>query len=114
MSDAIERMRISRVDVQVGVLIDMAVEIERLRADNSRLMIAEAAIDACRKVVREGLGVESSWVDNNARLVVALAQRAVLAGLDTDGDPETVRKMSLAAEVSRYTHEKALGRELKP
>ena len=45
-------------------------------------------------------------------VLVGLAQRAVLAGLASDCQPDMQRRFSEAAEKHREEHEKSLGRKI--
>lgn len=72
------------------------------------------AICAVRERLTNGLGVVVAFIDDHAGLAVLLAQRAVLAGLASDADPETQERLAAAAEPHRSKHEKALGRLIVP
>jgi hypothetical protein len=53
--------------------------------------IANDAIDECRRIVKEGLGINCTFVDDDARLIVILARRAITAGLGDDIDAATLK-----------------------
>ena len=72
------------------------------------------ALCAVRERLTNGLGVVVAFIDDHAGLAVLLAQRAVLAGLASDADPETLTRLAAAAEPHRSKHEKALGRPIAP
>ena len=74
--------------------------------------LANEAVRACREWTDEGLGMNCTFVDDDMRLMVGLAQRAILAGLASDAKPDTLKRMMGAAEPHRASHEKALGRKL--
>lgn len=71
------------------------------------------AIMGMRQVVMDGLGVNCTFVDDNVRLIVALAQRAILAGLDSDVSDDMRKRFSAAAESARADHESALGYKIR-
>ena len=70
------------------------------------------AVDACRQWAKEGLGFNCTFVDDDMRVIVGLAQRAVLAGLASDAQPDMQRRFKEAAEKHRADHEAALGRKI--
>ena len=70
---------------------------------------AWGAVDACRRWARDGLGFNCTFVDDDAKVLVGLAQRAVLAGLATDFDADMQRRFAEAAEKHRGGHEESLG-----
>lgn len=70
------------------------------------------AVDAMRYWASEGLGFNCTFVDDDMKVIVGLAQRAVLAGLATDFSADMQKRFSEAAEKSRDDHERALGRSL--
>ena len=74
--------------------------------------MAWGAVDACRRWTKEGLGFNCTFVDDDIKVIVGLAQRAVLAGLDSDAQPDMQRRFREAAEKHRGVHEKALGRSI--
>lgn len=82
-------------------------------AKNRDADMAWGAVDACRQWAREGLGFNCTFVDDDAKVMVGLAQRAVLAGLASDFAPDMQRRFTEAAEKHREAHERSLGRELK-
>ena len=67
------------------------------------------AVRCVRKNLTDGLGVTIAFIDDHAALAVALAQRAVLAGLASDAEPDMRDRLRSAAEAHRSSHEKALG-----
>lgn len=72
------------------------------------------AVHAVREVAREGLGFNATFVDDDMKIIVGLAQRAVLAGLASDCHPPTLARFQAASEKWRDGHEKALGRPIAP
>lgn len=76
--------------------------------------LSDGAVDAMRRWTREGLGFNCTFVDDEMRLIVGLAQRAVLAGLASDAQPDALRRFTEASEPHRAAHEKALGRPITP
>lgn len=98
-------------------------ELERLRRDlseaRSALAAAQAeaalgddygAVHAVREVVREGLGFNTTFVDDDVRIAGGLAQRAVLCGLANDFDPDMQKRMAEAAEQHRASNADAISR----
>lgn len=75
--------------------------------------LSDDAISEIRAITRDGLGLSTAFVDDGCRLAVALAQRAVLAGLATDCDPDALRRMTAAAESNRSGHEAELGFKIR-
>ena len=92
-------------------------------------MSSEAEVDATAKVragtpdntevvgilrdhVWSGLGFNCTFVDDDMRVLVGLAQRAVLAGLASDFSDDMQKRFTAASERHRAAHEKALGRPL--
>lgn len=71
--------------------------------------LSAAAVSIMRERCFDGLGINCTFVDDDMNLLVALAQRAVLAGLDADANPDTQRRMREASERVREGHETALG-----
>ena len=67
---------------------------------------------AMRRWCERGLDWNCTFVDDDMRLVVGLAQRAVLAGLATDFPVETQERFRAAAEKARAEHEASLGRQI--
>lgn len=53
--------------------------------------MTRAALHAVRELVSEGLNINCAFVDDDARFLVTLARRAVLAGLAEDIDPATLK-----------------------
>ena len=76
--------------------------------------IAEDAVAACRRWTREGLGFNCTFVDDDMRVIVGLAQRAVLAGLASDFEPDMQRRFMDASRRHRATHERSLKLRLGP
>jgi hypothetical protein len=72
------------------------------------------AVDAMRRWADEGLGFNCTFVDDDMKVIVGLAQRAVLAGLAADFSPDMQRRFMQAAGRFRRDHEKSLGRRLGP
>jgi hypothetical protein len=72
------------------------------------------AIGATRRWAEEGLGFNCTFVDDDMKVIVGLAQRAVLAGLATDFSPDMQKRFLAAAGRHRASHEKSLGRRLGP
>jgi hypothetical protein len=70
------------------------------------------AVSACRRWADEGLGFNCTFVDDDMRVLVGLAQRAVLAGLASDFDAGMQKRFSDAAEKHRADHERTLGRPI--
>ncbi len=81
-------------------------------AKSKRIDLNGMAIREMRRIVKEGLGFNCSFVDDDAMVLVGLAQRAVLAGLASDCKPDMQKRFSDAAEKHRAAHESALGRSL--
>ena len=71
--------------------------------------IEAGAVDACRRWAKEGLGFNCTFVDDDMKVIIGLAQRAVLAGLDADAGSDLRRRFREASEPHRADHEKALG-----
>lgn len=69
-------------------------------------------IGIMRQTAEEGLGVQCTFVDDNMTYMVALAQRAVLAGLIDDASPGTKQRLLTTVEPTRANHETALGRKI--
>lgn len=76
--------------------------------------LSDEAVHLMRERCKEGLGMNCTWVDDDMNLLVALAQRAVLAGLAADAEPKSLKRMQEASERNREGHEKALGFQIKP
>lgn len=74
--------------------------------------LAHGAVTNCRRWAEEGLGFNCTFVDDDMRVIVGLAQRAVLAGLDSDAKPDMQRRFREAAEKHRADHERMLGRPI--
>lgn len=86
--------------------------LERLHEAEGSLWLAEDAVINTRCWADEGLGFNCTFVDDDMRVIVGLAQRAVLAGLASDFKPDMQRRFKEAAEKHREAHERALGRQL--
>ena len=56
--------------------------------------IADAAVHAMREYTMEGLGFNCTFVDDNMKVIVGLAQRAVLAGLASDFSADMQHRFS--------------------
>lgn len=78
-------------------------------ARNRHADIAHDAVDQMRMWAREGLGFNCTFVDDDMRVIVGLAQRAVLAGLAADLTNDMQTRLTAAAEKYRVEHEQALG-----
>jgi len=79
---------------------------------NRNADIAHGSVLACRRWAEEGLGFNCTFVDDDMKLIVGLAQRAVLAGLMSDFSPDMQLRFSAAAEKHRASHEHSLGRAI--
>jgi hypothetical protein len=79
---------------------------------NRNADLAHDAVEACRRWADEGLGFNCTFVDDDMKVLVGLAQRAVLAGLASDFAPDMQKRFSEAAERHRSSHEQSLGRPL--
>jgi hypothetical protein len=87
--------------------------IRHLITDLDTVELNEEALGECRRIVREGLGFSTTFVDDGIKVLVGLAQRAVLAGLASDCGPDMQRRFLDAAEKHREEHESALGYLIK-
>ena len=76
--------------------------------------LAQGAVAAMRRWTREGLGFNATFVDDEMRVMVGLAQRAVLAGLAADVHPDTLVLMKDKASENRAGHEASLGIAITP
>lgn len=76
--------------------------------------LSDGAVDAMRHWAKEGLGFNCTFADDDMKVLVGLAQRAVLAGLAEDFPQLRRREMREAAEKSRAAHEAAIGRPFAP
>lgn len=85
--------------------------IESLEFAN-RMDLSKEAVHIMRETCANGLGMNCTFVDDEMTLLVGLAQRAVLGGLATDAQPDTLKRMMGAAEPHRAAHERALGRPI--
>lgn len=79
---------------------------------NRHADLAAGAVDAMRQWAKEGLGFNCTFVDDDMKVIVGLAQRAVLAGLASDFSLDMQKRFVAAAEQHREAHEKSLGRTL--
>lgn len=70
------------------------------------------AVSACRRWADEGLGFNCTFVDEDMKVLVGLAQRAVLAGLASDFNHGMQQRFTEAAEKHRADHEQSLGRPI--
>lgn len=75
--------------------------------------LSDEAVYIMREACRTGLDFNCTFVDDEMRLLVALAQRAILAGLAKDADPKTLARMIVRAEENRAGHELVLGGPIK-
>lgn len=80
---------------------------------NRHADLSADAVDACRRWAAEGLDFNCTFVDDDMRVMVGLAQRAVLAGLASDFDAGMQKRFSDAAERHRDSHEASLGRPIQ-
>ncbi len=87
-------------------------EIERLRGEDFSDLNA-AAVSIIRRCADEGLGFNCTFVDDDMKVIIGLAQRAVLAGLVSDFNADMQKRFAEAAEKRRSDHEESLGREIK-
>jgi hypothetical protein len=71
--------------------------------------LAHDAVAMCRRWADKGLGFNCTFVDDDMKVIVGLAQRAILAGLTCDFNDDMQRRFSEAAEKHRADHEKSLG-----
>lgn len=67
------------------------------------------AVDAMRRWAEDGLGFNCTFVDDDLRVIVGLAQRAVLAGLAADFSADMQSRFATASEKHRASHERSLG-----
>lgn len=81
-------------------------------ADDQYADLHAGAVDAMRRWAKEGLNFNCTFVDDDMRVIVGLAQRAVLAGLASDFTPGMQKRLSEASERHRESHEKSLGRAI--
>lgn len=81
-------------------------------ARNRHADLMAGAVDMMRATALYGLGFNCTFVDDDMKILVALAQRAVLAGLASDFTPDIQKLFSATAERFRKDHEHALGREI--
>jgi hypothetical protein len=72
----------------------------------------EGAVSSMRHWAKYGLGFNCAFVDDDMKVIVGLAQRAVLAGLASDFPPDMQKRFSSAAKKQRKAHEKSLGRKI--
>lgn len=71
--------------------------------------INAGAVHAMREWAMNGLGFNCTFVDDDMKVIVGLAQRAVLAGLASDFSEDMQRRFHIAAEKHRADHESSLG-----
>lgn len=71
--------------------------------------ILDADVVHVVRAAASGLGFNATFVDDDMKVIVGLAQRAVLAGLIGDAKPDMQERFTAAAEQHRGAHEKALG-----
>jgi len=77
--------------------------------DPAEAMMNAAVVAAIRHACKEGLGFNCAFIDDDINVLIGLAQRAVLAGLDADCKTDMRRRFSEATEPNRPAHETALG-----
>lgn len=80
---------------------------------NRHVDIAAGAVDMMRQTAEVGLGFNCAFVDDDMRVMVGLAQRAVLAGLASDLSDDMQMRMVRASEPHRAGHEASLGRAIQ-
>lgn len=68
----------------------------------------DGVVDTIRMIVRQGLGFNSTFVDDDVRVAVGLAQRAVLVGLASDFSADMQKRMMEASGRCRVDHAKSL------
>ena len=71
--------------------------------------LSDDAVEAMRRWTKEGLGFNCTFVDDDMKVIVCLAQRAVLAGLASDFNENMQRSFLAASEKCRADHERSLG-----
>ena len=86
--------------------------VQRLRELEGDHDLSLAAVCAMREHTKAGLDMNCTFVDDEVRLLVALSQRAILAGLAEDAHPGTLRRLKEHVEQFREGHERALGRPI--
>ena len=74
----------------------------------------DSALASIREIVAQGLGFNSTLIEDDVRIAVALAQRAVLLGLATDFTDDMQTRLATAAEPFRTDHLMSLGRGRAP
>ncbi len=74
----------------------------------------DSALASIREIVAQGLGFNSTFIEDDVRIAVALAQRAVLLGLATDFTDDMQTRLATAAEPFRTDHLMSLGRGRAP
>src|ERR1700722_6782740 len=84
-------------------------QLEEAKAQAAKDSLNEEAVSLCRYYASKALGGNCAFVDDDAKLLAALAQRAVLAGLALDMPTNTLKNLRRAAENDRDVHEAALG-----
>lgn len=85
----------------------MTEEDKQLAVDVSDL--DSEVVHILRASISSALNFNSSYADDDVRLLCCLAQRAVLAGLAADAMPATRQRFERASEPKREMHESALG-----
>ena len=84
----------------------------KVKKRQKSISLNDEAVSVMREICMEGLGFNCIFVDDNMALLIGLAQRAVLAGLENDCTPDMRRRFKEASEKYRAGHEKALGRPI--
>ena len=99
-----------------GLSKDEVIDGLRERAAGLRERAAEndSALASIREIVAQGLGFNSTLIEDDVRIAVALAQRAVLLGLATDFTDDMQTRLATAAEPFRTDHLMSLGRGRAP
>ena len=77
--------------------------------DDADSELDSEVISLVRHWASEAMGGNCAFCDDDARVLAALAQRAVLAGLAVDFEGKTLDNMRRAAESRRDEHERSLG-----
>jgi hypothetical protein len=85
---------------------------QRKASDVGDVDLREDAISLVRRIAHDGLGGNCAFVDDDMKVIVGLAQRAVLAGLHSDCHAGTRQHFETASEKHRAAHEAALGRPI--
>lgn len=87
----------------------MKLRLRELEGDYDLML---GAVMAMRDHTKAGLGINCSFVDDETWFMVALSQRAILAGLADDISPKTLAIVKAHVEQFRAAHETSLGRSL--